>query len=147
MKKYHLVFLSAMLLLLSGCASVTSDIRVGAEPAPGATHHKPQHRAGRATWASNLVDAFGRPSLSRRHALQHAGKYQDMSIFRSSASGQALAEQATGYLSGHGQGNRHESGPGRLSEPYFEYDNKRYGEMNGDEPQRAEPGKGIKKTA
>ena len=37
MKKYHLVFLSAMLLLLSGCASVTSDIRVGAEPAPGAT--------------------------------------------------------------------------------------------------------------
>jgi len=37
MKKYHLVFLSAMLLLLSGCASVTSDIRVGAESAPGAT--------------------------------------------------------------------------------------------------------------
>ena len=37
MKKYHLVFLSAMLLLLSGCASVTSDIRVGAEPAPGVT--------------------------------------------------------------------------------------------------------------
>lgn len=37
MKKYRLVFLSAMLLLLSGCASVTSDIRVGAEPAPGAT--------------------------------------------------------------------------------------------------------------
>jgi hypothetical protein len=37
MKKYHLVFLSAMLLLLSGCASVTSDIRVGAELAPGAT--------------------------------------------------------------------------------------------------------------
>jgi Domain of unknown function (DUF4136) len=37
MKKYHLVFLSAMLLLLSGCASVTNDIRVGAELAPGAT--------------------------------------------------------------------------------------------------------------
>ena len=37
MKKYHLVFLSAMLLLLSGCASVTSDIKVGHESAPGAT--------------------------------------------------------------------------------------------------------------
>ena len=37
MKKYNLVFLSALLLLLSGCASVTNDIRVGAELAPGAT--------------------------------------------------------------------------------------------------------------
>ncbi len=37
MKKYYLLFLSVMLPLLSGCASVTSDIRVGHEAAPGAT--------------------------------------------------------------------------------------------------------------
>ena len=41
MKKYYLVFLSAMLLLLFGCASVTRDIRVGAEAAPNVSlHHK-----------------------------------------------------------------------------------------------------------
>jgi len=40
MNKFYLVFLSAMLLLLSGCATVTSDIRVRAETAPGVTLYK-----------------------------------------------------------------------------------------------------------
>ena len=34
MKKYYLVVLSAFLLLLSGCATVTNDIQVGAELIP-----------------------------------------------------------------------------------------------------------------
>lgn len=39
MKKFYFVFLSALLLLLSGCASVTSDIKVDAEAAPNVTLH------------------------------------------------------------------------------------------------------------
>lgn len=37
MKKYYLVVLSAFILLLSGCATVTSDIQVNAEVAPNTT--------------------------------------------------------------------------------------------------------------